>query len=117
MRLFWKLFCCMVAMTALACSISGFLLIDGQFRAGLTAQADVAVTEHLILRRMLLREMQFSHGLSQEDIARLADEAAASLGHSEDSFRLSSETGATLAGDALPAQSRLSGALSQDQLG
>ena len=112
MRLFWKLFCCMVAMTALACSISGFLLIDGQFRAGLTAQADVAVTEHLILRRMLLREMQFSHGLSQEDIARLADEAAASLGHSEDSFRLSSETG-----DALPAESRLTGALSQDQLG
>ena len=101
----------MVAMTALACSISGFLLIDGQFRAGLTAQADVAVTEHLILRRMLLREMQFSHGLSQEDIARLADEAAASLGHSEDSFRLSSETGAALAGDALPAESRLTGAL------
>ena len=117
MRLFWKLFCCMVAMTALACSISGFLLIDGQFRAGLTAQADVAVTEHLILRRMLLREMQFSHGLSQEDIARLADEAAASLGHSEDSFRLSSETGAALVGDALPAESRLTGALSQDQLG
>lgn len=116
MRLFWKLFCCMVAMTALACSISGFLLIDGQFRAGLSTQADVAVTEHLILRRMLLRELQFSHSLSQEDIARLADEAA-SLGHSEASFRLSSETGTTLAGDTLPAQSRLTGALSQDQLG
>ena len=117
MRLFWKLFCCMVAMTALACSIGGFLLIDGQFRAGLSAQADLAVTEHLILRRMLLREMQFSHGTSQEDLARLADEAAASLGHSEDSFRLSSETGAALAGDALPAQSRLAGALSREQMG
>lgn len=66
---------------------------------------------------MLLREMQFSHGTSQEDLARLADEAAASLGHSEDSFRLSSETGAALAGDALPAQSRLTGALSREQMG
>lgn len=117
MRLFWKLFCCMVAMTALACSIGGFLLIDGQFRAGLSAQADLAVTEHLILRRMLLREMQFSHSTSQEDLARLADEAAASLGHSEDSFRLSNEAGAALAGDALPAQSRLTGALSREQMG
>lgn len=34
MRLFWKLFCSMVTITALACSIGGFVLIDGQFRAG-----------------------------------------------------------------------------------
>lgn len=71
MRLFWKLFCSMVAMTALACSISGFLLIDGQFRSGLDAQAEIAVTEHTILRRMLLREMQFSRSFSHTDVYQL----------------------------------------------
>lgn len=100
MRLFWKLFCSMVAMTALACSISGFLLIDGQFRSGLDAQAEIAVTEHTILRRMLLREMQFSRSFSHADVARLAEDSAASLSRGGISFRLSREDGQTLSGIA-----------------
>ena len=60
MRLFWKLFCSMVTITALACSIGGFVLIDGQFRAGLDAQAELVTTENTLLRRTLLRQMQFS---------------------------------------------------------
>lgn len=35
MKLFWKLFCSMVSVTLLACSIGGFVLIDGQFRTSL----------------------------------------------------------------------------------
>ena len=117
MRLFWKLFCSMVAMTALACSISGFLLIDAQFRSGLDAQAEIAVTEHTILRRMLLREMQFSRSLSHADVARLAEDSAASLGRGGISFRLSREDGQTLSGIAPPATSALTSSLSQTQLG
>ena len=50
MRLFWKLFCSMVTITALACSIGGFVLIDGQFRTGLDAQAELVTTENTLLR-------------------------------------------------------------------
>lgn len=117
MRLFWKLFCSMVAMTALACSISGFLLIDGQFRSGLEAQAEITVTEHIVLRRMLLREMQFSRSFSRADVARLAENSAASLSSGGSSFRISSEGGQTLSGSALPAASALPTSLSQAQLG
>lgn len=117
MRLFWKLFCSMVAMTALACSISGFLLIDGQFRSGLDAQAEIAVTEHTILRRMLLREMQFSRSFSHADVARLAEDSAAYLSRGGISFRLSREDGQTLSGIAPPAASALTSSLSQTQLG
>ena len=35
MRLFWKLFCSMVLITALACSAGGYALINTQFRASL----------------------------------------------------------------------------------
>lgn len=117
MRLFWKLFCSMVALTTLASSIVGFLLIDGQFRAGLNAQAEVVVTEHIILRRMLLREMQFSRSFTQADVANLAENTAASLGSGGIRFRLSSETGQTLSGSSLPADSRLVPGLSETQMG
>ena len=35
MRLFWKFLCGMAAITALACGLGGYLLIDAQFRGGL----------------------------------------------------------------------------------
>lgn len=88
---------------ALACSIGGFLLIDGQFRAGSQRPGGSCSDGTPDSAPHAAAGDAFSHGTSQEDLARLADEAAASLGHSEDSFRLSSETGAALAGDALPA--------------
>lgn len=117
MRLFWKLFCSMVAMTALACSIGGFLLIDGQFRTGLAAQADTMVTEHIILRRMLLREMQLSRSFGQAEAAKLAEDTAASLSRSGARFLLSDGAGHVLSGSPLPAASRLSTALTETQLG
>lgn len=116
MRLFWKLFCCMVAMTSLACSIGGFLLIDGQFRAGLDAQAEAAVTEHIILRRMLLREMQFSRSFEQDDVIQLAENTAAALS-ADIQFRLSDQEGQALMGSTIPASSRLTLSLIETQLG
>lgn len=117
MRLFWKLFCSMVALATLACSVVGFLLIDGQFRAGMSAQAEVVVTEHLILRRMLLREMQFSRGLGRADVVELAEDTAASLSRGGICFRLSDGEDRTLSGDPLPAGSRLTSALAETQMG
>ena len=33
MKLFWKLFCSMVIVTVLACSLGGYFLIDEQLRS------------------------------------------------------------------------------------
>ncbi len=117
MRLFWKLFCSMVAITALACSIGGFLMIDGQFRAGLEAQTDTVVTEHIILRRMLLREMQLSHSFGQADAAKLTEDTASSLSRSGTRSLLSDGAGHALSGSPLPAVSGLTSALTETQLG
>ena len=115
MRLFWKLFCSMVTITALACSIGGFLLIDGQFRAGLDAQAELVTTENSLLRRTLLRQMQFSSSFTQEEAAHLAGEAA----ESRDSlrFRLSDSEGTVLAGHHLAAESSLVSSLGENEAG
>ena len=40
MKLFWKLFCSMVSVTVLACSLTGFWLIDGQFRTALNQEVE-----------------------------------------------------------------------------
>lgn len=115
MRLFWKLFCSMVTITALACSIGGFVLIDGQFRAGLDAQAELVTSENTLLRRTLLRQMQFSRTFTQEEAARLAGEAS----ESRDSvrFRLSDGEGAVLAGHRLAAASSLVSSLEENEAG
>ena len=75
MRLFWKLFCSMVMIAALVCALSGFVLIDGQFRAGMGARAELAMTENTLLRRTLLRELQFSGGLDRDAAVNLTEQS------------------------------------------
>lgn len=117
MRLFWKLFCSMVMITALACSVGGFFLIDGQFRSGLNAQAEVVMTENTLLRRTLLRQMQFSRSFDQEEALRLAEETISTAGHSDIQFCFSDKEGASLAGSRLPVKSTLVLSLEDDQMG
>lgn len=117
MRLFWKLFCSMVTITALACSIGGFVLIDGQFRTGLNAQAELAVTENTLLRRTLLRQMQFSQSFDQAEAVRVAEDASATGGRDDIRFCLSDETGQHLAGDRLSGESVLAASLGESELG
>lgn len=117
MRLFWKLFCSMVTITALACAIGGFVLIDGQFRAGLDAQAELVTTENTLLRRTLLRQMQFSRTFTQEEAARLAGEASSSESRDSVRFRLSDGGGNVLAGHRLSAESSLVSSLSENEAG
>ncbi len=117
MRLFWKLFCSMVTVTVLACSISGFLLIDGQFRTGLDARAEAVTLEHTLLRRTLLRELRFSQDFDRAAAIQLAESAAVPEDRDGIRFRLSDSEGQTLAGSRLPAESGLTSSLQSDQLG
>ena len=58
MKLFWKLFCSMVSVTILACSIGGFWLIDGQFRTSLEMEVETLYEENDMLRYALSREAE-----------------------------------------------------------
>lgn len=117
MRLFWKLFCSMVTITALACSIGGFVLIDGQFRSGLDAQAELIATENALLRRTLLRQMQFSRGSDQDEAVRLIEDGAISQDRDDLRFCLSDEMGRFLTGSHLNAESDLVASLGDRELG
>ena len=117
MRLFWKLFCSMVMIAALACSAGGFALIDGQFRAGLESQADVVMTENTLLRRTLLRELQFLGRLDRDTAVQLAEEETASAEQRGMFYRLTDGQGQSLAGSRLPVESRATPYLADDQQG
>ena len=117
MRLFWKLFCSMVMITALACSVGGFVLIDGQFRTSLSAQAEMVMTENALLRRTFLRELQFSGNLDEEGAVRLAERTAAAAEERGLRFRLADSRGQALAGSHLPGESALSQSLGEDRQG
>lgn len=111
MRLFWKLFCSMVMITALACSVGGFVLIDGQFRTSLSAQAEMVMTENALLRRTFLRELQFSGNLDEEGAVQLAERTAAAAEERGLRFRLADSRGQPLVGSHLPGESALSQSL------
>ena len=117
MRLFWKLFCSMVMIAALACSLGGFVLIDGQFRAGLDGRAETAMTENALLRRTFLRELQFSGGFDRTAAVRLTEETFAAAEQRGVSFRLTDSQGQPLAGSRLPAESSLSRTLGEERQG
>ena len=117
MRLFWKLFCSMVMIAALACSLGGFVLIDGQFRAGLDARAETVMTENALLRRTLLRELQFSGGLDRAAAVRLTEETFATAEERGITFRITDSQGQPLAGSRLPVESGLARALGTEQQG
>lgn len=117
MRLFWKLFCSMIAITALACSAGGYLLIDSQFQAALDSRAETVVMENSLLRHSLMREMQLAKTFDQAGAARLTDSVTASVGVDGTAFRLTDEAGQQLAGSRLPAESHLLQALGEKQSG
>ena len=57
MRLFWKFLCGMAAITALACGLGGYLLIDAQFRGGLEQEVAALYEENDLLRYAVTREL------------------------------------------------------------
>lgn len=98
MKLFWKLFCSMVLITALACSAGGYALINAQFHASLDREVAALYEENDLLRFALAQELAFHPLYSRQELAEAAGGIVITTGRGTVSFRLSGETGATLGG-------------------
>lgn len=99
MKLFWKLFCSMVSVTILACSIGGFWLIDGQFRTSLEKEVETLYEENDMLRYALSREAEGQVLIRREDLSQAAAGVTLTAAGRTVSFRLSDDTGAELGGN------------------
>ena len=99
MRLFWKFFCGMVAVTALACSLGGYLLIDQQFRAGLEQEVSALYEENDVLRYTVSRELE-ERGSSPAALASM-NAARVSAGGRLMGYRLTDAEGGVLTNNGL----------------
>ena len=106
MKLFWKLFCSMVLITALACSAGGYALINSQFRSSLDREVAALYEENDLLRFALAQELAFNPLYSRRELAKAAGGITITTGQGRTvSFRLSDEAGAALGGSgALPVE-------------
>ncbi|MCX4370891.1 MAG: HAMP domain-containing sensor histidine kinase [Dysosmobacter sp.] len=99
MKLFWKLFCSMVLITALACSTGGYVLIGTQFRSSLDREVAALYEENDLLRFALAQELAFNPLYSRKELAKAAGGISITTGQGRTvSFRLSDETGISLGG-------------------
>lgn len=98
MKLFWKLFCSMVLITALACDVGGYVLIDTQFRASLEREVSALYEENDLLRYALAQELAFHPLYSRRELAAAAKGISISTSRGTVAFRLSGEGGETLGG-------------------
>ena len=98
MKLFWQLYCSMVLITALACSIGGYVLIDTQFRASLDREVSALYEENDLLRYALAQELAFHPLYSRQELAAAAKGISISTSRGTVAFRLSGEDGETLGG-------------------
>ncbi len=119
MKLFWKLFCSMVLITALACSAGGYALIDAQFRNGLEREVSALYEENDLLRYALAQELTFNPLYSREELARAAGGISINTGRGPVSFRLSDGSGRALGGSGVipVASGFLTSSLSEGQRG
>ncbi len=120
MKLFWKLFCSMVLITAAACSAGGYFLIDQQFRTSLDREVSALYEENDLLRYALAQELTFDPLYSREELAHAAGGITISTGRGRTvAFRLSGEDGETLGGSGtLPVPAAdLTGALPEGRRG
>ena len=96
MRLFWKMFCSMVIITAVACAIGGYVLIDSQFRTSLDREVSAVYEENDLLRYTLARELQDQMITSQQDLVHLIGGIYITTGRGTVSFRISNQAGASV---------------------
>lgn len=101
MKLFWKLFCSMVLITALACSAGGYALISAQFHASLDREVAALYEENDLLRFALAQELAFHPLYSRQELAKAAGGITITTGRGTVSFRLSGEDGTVLGGSGL----------------
>lgn len=93
MRLFWKLFCSMVIITALACSLGGYFLIDQQFRTSLDREVSALYEENDLLRYTLARELTLQPTVGEEELSQLISQISITTGRGTVAFRISDEAG------------------------
>ena len=96
MRLFWKLFCAMVAVTAAGCSVLGFVLIDSQFQTSLDREVASLYQENDLLRYALSLQLEAVSAASLSDLSTVASEMGITAGGSAVAFRLSAGDGQAL---------------------
>lgn len=102
MKLFWKLFCSMVLITALACSAGGYALINAQFHASLDREVSALYEENDLLRFALAQELAFNPLYSRRELAKAAGGITITTGRGRTvSFRLSGEDGTALGGSGV----------------
>ncbi len=105
MKLYWKLFCSMVIVTVLACSVGGYYLIDVQLRNSVEREAASLYEINDLLRYALHRELG-AMPVSLADLVRRAEKVEVTTGGSTVSFRLSDREGTRQGGKGtLPVQS------------
>lgn len=97
MRLFWKLFCSMVIITALACSLGGYFLIDQQFRASLDRDVSALYEENDLLRYTLARELALQPIDGEAALSQLVSSISITTGRGAVAFRISDEAGRSAA--------------------
>ena len=98
MKLFWKLFCSMVIITALSCSLGGYVLIDQQFRTSLDREVSALYEENDLLRYALVRELEvYPAAVDREVLGDLFSKISITTGRGSVTFRVSDETGAAVA--------------------
>lgn len=119
MKLFWKLFCAMLSITVLSCSVGGFVLIDGQFRTAFDQEVQALYEENDMLRYALAQELDRRVVEGREELARLTGDITITTGGRTVAFRLTDSGGRLLgADDALGVEALpLTGALSENQRG
>lgn len=119
MKLFWKLFCSMVIVTALACSLGGYILIDAQFRASFEREVTAVYEENDLLRYTLAREIQARPTMDRAGLAQAVENITITTGRGKVAFRLSDEAGAAVAANgSLPVEAAgLTGSLPADRRG
>lgn len=118
MKLYWKLFCSMVIVTVLACSVGGYFLIDAQLRNSLEREAASLYEINDLLRYALHREMG-TFPVSPEGLVERAEKVEVTAGGGTVSYRLSDSAGVRQGGKgSLPVQSApLVSQLGEDQRG
>lgn len=118
MKLFWKLFCSMLLITAFTCSVGVFLLVDGQYRASLSREMTAAGKENDTLRTTLAQELQISPTMDAHAAAQALGDAVLMGNEPDWAYCLSSQKGTILVGHVRPfTDLRLLGVLEENQQG
>lgn len=98
MRLFWKLFCSMVIITSLACSVGGYVLIDAQFHNGFDREVTALYEENDLLRYALSQEVRRASLQENVDFAKLANHLSINTGTRTIALRVCNSNGMALGG-------------------